>query len=33
LSDNEIDPIIDELENLSKMIKSLIKHRVNNEKK
>ena len=33
LSDKEIEPIIDELEKLSKMIKSLIKHRMDNEKK
>ncbi|AEA34655.1 hypothetical protein Hipma_1718 [Hippea maritima DSM 10411] len=33
LSDKEIKPIIDELERLSKMIKSLIKHRMDNEKK
>ncbi len=33
LSDKKIDPIIDELEKLSKMIKSLIKHRMDNEKK
>ncbi len=33
LSDKKIDPIIYELEKLSKMIKSLIKHRMDNGKK